>query len=370
MLSVIRLSSLIFITVLSQLSLSQEVIDMSYSVKDLGRGGVYIPSVTDANAMYHNPAMLAYTSGVRWSVMNIQAGINDPNNLTLIQNSPPAQNTLSQYYGKNIWTGETASTTIAMPYFGVGLVGDSYLDFIATNPSLPQVSVTELVDYGVVMGTGFNISNDFAFGLNLKRLTRVGGTGIIGAAQIATLNMAAIQNAVTNNGSGYGVDAGIYWKPQNVVNTAVSVAWSDIGDTAFIPAAGAIAPPPQLNNLVLGVTTQQHAAGFGWAAGVEYRHIRNDPIDITKKTHVGVELDLGILDLRSGFYQGWLTYGATVDLWFLSLDLAKYTVERGAYAGQNGEDRYQVGLSFDAGFDANFNFMGMGGKNHKLKARR
>jgi hypothetical protein len=361
----------IFLIIISvDKSFAAEIIDQNFSVKDLGRGGVHLPRESDPNSMYYNPAMLAYTSGIHWSIFGFQAGINDPSNLTLIQNSPPSQSTLSQYYGKNIWAGAQAGTTMILPNFGVGGLGSFYLDFMASNPSLPQVDVTEFVDYGIYLGTAFSISKDWAFGVNFKKVTRTGGTATIGSSQIASLNMSAIQNAVSNSGSGYGGDFGIIYKPQSAVNLAISLNWQDVGYTSFNAATGATAPPPMQDNMVLGVTTQQHAMGFGWAAGFEYRHIRNDPIDITKKLHAGVELNMGILDVRSGFYQGWLSYGATIDLWLFDLDLAQYTIERGAYAGQNGELRYQVGLNFEAGFDPQFNFTSMGGKSHKLKLRR
>ena len=89
-----------------------------------------------------------------------------------------------------------------------------------------------------------------------------------------------------------------------------------------------------------------------------------------KKIHVGAEIQLGFMDVRAGFYQGYFGYRLGIDLWLLQLDAALYTVEKGIYAGQTPEQKLQVGLLFDMEFDPNFKLTETGGKRRKLKQRR
>jgi hypothetical protein len=48
------------------------------------------------------------------------------------------------------------------------------------------------------------------------------------------------------------------------------------------------------------------------------------------------------VDLRAGFYQGYLTYGAALDFSFLKVEAAAYALELGNSSGQSKSDRYQA----------------------------
>lgn len=350
---------------------TQEIYEYNQSVKDLGRGGVHILKETDGSAFLTNPAMLAFMKGIRWSILDFQGGVNGQNTYNLLQNYPISAANISHYYGQNVWLGFGGYTSFSMPYFGFAIIGNSYLNFLVTNPAFTTIDISSITDYGFQFGGAFNLSENFAFGATIKRVNRTGGSTSLGPGAIAGLNQAAIQNAISTAGVGYGGDLGLVWKGKNSVNPVVSLSWLDVGYTYFYPSTGTVGPPVQADNLVFNVTINQNYAGFGWGLGAEYRHIRNVEIEVSKKVHVGAELNLGLIDVRGGFYQGWMGYGASIDLWLFNLDAAVYKVERGVYAGQNGDDRFQIGLTLDAGFDPNFIMSGVGGKGRsKLKQRR
>jgi hypothetical protein len=351
---------------------AQEVYEYNQSVADLGRGGVRIPRDTDGRGMLYNPATLAFNKGVRWSILDFQGGINGLSNATLFQNSPPSQSTIAQYYGDNIWIGASGASALAFPNFGFAAYGNVSLDFLASNPVYPTIDINGIYDYGLEFGTAFNLTPSLALGFNVKRVVRTGGTATLGPGIILSpsFGTSTIQNALTATGVGYGGDVGLLWRGDSLLNPTVSVCWQDIGYTTFYPSLGSPSPPPLEDNLTLGLSTYQSLLGFGWGAGIEYRHINNVDVDISKKFNAGLELDLGIIDARGGYYQGWPTYGASVDLWLLTLDAAQYTIERGAVAGQNPDTRIQVGLTFEAGFDPFFTLTDFGGKKRRLKQRR
>ncbi len=364
----------------SSVSRAQDVIEYTQTVKDLGRGGVRIPTETDAGIIFYNPAMLAFTKGIRWSIADlgfgggcgscqVSGGGNNP-----VQN-PPAAGNLNSLYGNNVWLGGMGRSALAIGNFGFALYGSLAMDFLVQNPVFPSANLTGFQDYGFVVGGAFNLGPSLAFGANFKRVTRTGGTTTVGAATLltATINQNFLQNTLTagtSTGTGYGGDIGLIWKPQFPFNPTVSLCWQDVGYTPFYASVGVNPPPPIEDNLVLGLTAHQDFLGIGWGAGLEYRHINNVDVDLSKKFNAGIELDLALIDARYGFYQGWPGYGLSVDLWLLSFDIASYTVERGAVAGQLPDYRYQVGLSFEAGFDPFFSLSEFGGKKRRLKQRR
>ena len=66
----------------------------------------------------------------------------------------------------------------------------------------------------------------------------------------------------------------------------------------------------------------QHPFAFGdWTHAFEYKFIGTNSVDISKKIHLGTEVSYGLIDLRAGFYQGYLTYGAALDFSFLKVEL-------------------------------------------------
>jgi len=354
-------------------TLAQEAYENIQTVQDLGRGGVTIPWDTDARSMLYNPAMLSHIKGIRWTFVGLQAGTSGGSTMQLLQNSPIGPATLNQYYGKNIWAGYGGFSALAMPNLGIAAYGNYSMDFMLTNPVTPSMNIENYLDYGFWLGYSYSITKNLSMGIAFKRITRRGGSTTLGTATILDpgFNQNTILNAVSNVGTGYGGDLGLVWKGDSALNPTLSINWHDVGYTYFYPAVGQQGPPPIMDNLVLGYTiSQQGGAGIGWGAGLEYRHIRNVEYELSKKIHLGAELNLSFIDLRAGLYQGWTTYGASVDLWVLSLDAATYKIERGVYAGQQGDERVQIGITFEAGFDANFNLTDAGGKRRRLKQRR
>jgi hypothetical protein len=364
------IKSLIFLLLISIRGNSQEIPEYNQSVNDFARGGVRILKDNEGSALLFNPAILAFTKGMSWSVLNLGFGVNGQSTLTLLQNFPLSDpSNLPQYYGKNIWTGLNGWTSMTYPNFGFAAYSNNYLDFIVNNPVTPQMNMESYIDYGFVFGGAYQISETLGFGINFKRVVRTGGSTVIDTPTLLGGVTPATLQAAMSTGTGYGADIGLLWRGKSAVNPQISLVWQDVGYTWFNPS-GTTAPPPLRENLILGATVNQSGSGFGWAAGFEYRHIRNVDWEFSKKVHAGVELNLALVDVRGGFYQGWAAYGFSVDLWFLSLDYAAYGVERGAYAGQNVDWRNQLSLSFDAGFDADFNLIDGGGKRRRLKQRR
>jgi len=96
----------------------------------------------------------------------------------------------------------------------------------------------------------------------------------------------------------------------------------------------------------LGLSIGKSFSAFGIVGALDYKDITGafeEDEDIAKRIHMGAEVRfLRFLAVRAGLNQGYVSAGATLDLWVLRFDFATYSEEVGAYAGQR-EDRRYVG---------------------------
>ena len=77
-------------------------------------------------------------------------------------------------------------------------------------------------------------------------------------------------------------------------------------------------------------------------------HQEGEDQDVGKRIHLGLEYAATtLLNLRTGIYQGYLTFGIGLDTKQLQIDILMYTEEVGTYSGQQRDRRYM--LSFGLG---------------------
>lgn len=361
----------LFLLAFSQFAHSAELTTFGQDIRSLGMGGVRVNDGDQAGAMLWNPAALAYTNGIRWDVLSLGVGINGQEAYDLSQtvSAVDGLDDLSAFYGEPLWAGGQGYTAIAIPYFGIAFYDDFYADFFLNNPTLPELKIKYFNDVGIVLGGGF-AAGPLGFGVNVKQINRLGGDKTIGADLLADLANVELADYFQDGGIGYGVDLGMMYRMPIMFSPTLSLAWQNVGDTTFQKTRGSATPPPINDNLTFGATMSGSTLLAGFSAGLEYRHITNYSEQVGKKLHMGAELNLLNFDLRAGFNQGYTTYGVGVDLFIMQLEVATYTVERGAYPGQTPEQRFQVGLSSSFGFDPDFKLMDVGGKRRKLKQRR
>lgn len=339
-------------------------------------GGVYVFDSSDATSILQNPAYSCFTEGFNWTMFNMGFGINGLQIYSDLQSIGAINgiSSLAPLYGKNVWLGGGGNSTMTFPCFGFSVYGVASTGFRLSSPPFPFMEFSLLNDYAFLGGFAVPISPILSVGLNLKRTTRQGGATTIGATNLISATTSTLTNAITNKGNGYGADLGVVARLGAApFNPTFSLNWKDIGSTQFIKTGGTDSPDRLKDNLIGAVTFDGSIPGLGVGGGLEYRHITDTGEPWTKKIHLGLELNLLFVDLRAGFYQGYTTYGLGVDLLFLQLDVASYSVEKGAYAGQTEDKRIQVALSTTISFDPSFNLVALGanGKGRrKVKQRR
>lgn len=351
-----------------------ELYTYAQSVRQLGMGGVFVFSPDDASSFLQNPAYSCFSSNISWTVFDANGGANGPEVYNELSNfdSSAGLEAFSDYYGTRVWMGGSAHTTLMLPCFGVSGWSSGYLSFLLTNPAFPNLEITMISDYAAQVGAGYKISDNVSVGMSLKRIVRTGGTGDFGAGTLADFDTDAILDSLQSTGVGFSADIGVAAKiPDKAFNPVFSLAWRDAGGVKFNRTRGDVDPPRLVDNLVLGMSFSEEVPLMGINGGLEFRHLNLASEQLGKKIHMGLEINLAMLDVRAGFYQGYTTYGAGFDIWLFQIDLASYTAETGAYAGQTPSSRYQLSIKTELSFDASFKLIDVeSGKTRKLKRRR
>jgi hypothetical protein len=356
---------------------AKEIHEPLQSVRQLGMGGVYVFDENDSTSFNQNPAYTCFTEGLNWNIFDISLGAGDLSLAETFANGLPditGINGLNEFYGKRVSAGVDARSTLTLPCFGMSGYYQVLANFRMHNPAYPTLDTFYLQEYAFKIGGGFKIGDVFSFGMDVKRVDRKGGPYSFGVNTLVSLGadgLTTLLEQIENQGVGFGLDIGMVTRFSKLpLNPTLSLAWKDVGSTAFERTKGATYPERQKDNLVLGATVGGGLPGLGLAAGIEYRHITDNDEQIGKKIHLGGEISLAFLDVRGGLYQGYSTYGVGIDLWLLEMDATLYSVETGAYPGQSEEKRAQVSLLLNLEFDPNFNLVDAGGKRRKLKQRR
>jgi len=358
--------------------------DQWSSVRAEGMGGAYTAVVNDSDSLFYNPAGLAGQTRFEWQIFDIGVGANGYENISTLQNvvsggSNNLATNLQQLYGKRVWFGGHAKSAILIPSFAMSAFTATGAGISVSNPANTEMNLDYFFDYGFAAGGGFELVPQFMkFGLSARRFNRTGTNLPIGAATLANLDTAALQDELKRRGTGYAADLGLDFTLPGPVSPTLSAVYRNAGVTTFSHEEGAGAPPPIQPEFIVGGAMKFSGGLIDITPAIDYRHLEDTTMQIGKKLHMGVEIAMPFLTLRGGLNQGYWTAGAGFNFWLLHVEAASYGVELGAYPGQQEDRRYVANISFQLGFDpGSFGFGGSsanggadGGSRPHLKQRR
>jgi hypothetical protein len=326
------------------------------NLRALGMGNAYTSVVSDADALFYNPAALAGFSGVNLTILDFRMGLNGIEGVQAFQSamsgSGDIAETLNEIYGKQIWLGGGAKSAVMIPSFAMAGFANTELSLSVHNPPNPTIDVSMFFDYGIVMGGGVQIlPGIWSVGMALRRVNRTGTTLPIGASTLATLDGEALAAEFQRRGVGYGLDLGTKLTLPGPVRPSLSFVYRDAGYTAFTHDEGAGAPSRIIPEMIVGGAVQIDAALISITPSFDYRYADRSDVQLGKKLNLGVEVDLPLLDLRAGLHQGYMTAGLGMSLGIIRADIATWGVELGEFPGQHEDRRYMVQFALELGVD-------------------
>lgn len=354
-------------------SLAKTLYQPMQSTRNLGMGGTGVAYTRGVDALFVNPAALARAEGYSFTLIEIQpaAGTNSQRLIDQAQNlgSSLASADLSGLYGQTFFADVSAKSGMVFPNFGFAFYSTNQMSETFNDPVFPTFNVDFVSDYGYLVAGAIPIGPQASIGISARHVKRwEAKKDLLVTDLVGTTDQDLIESVASDKGTGNALDLSFLATFSGNLSPTLGIMWHDVGMTRFEPTAGN-GPVRQDDNLVLGGSIQHPFSLATWTHAIEYKFIRTEGEDISKKIHLGTEASFGIFDLRAGFSQGYLTYGAALDFSFLKIEAAAYSVELGNSAGQNRSDRYQASISLNLDFDQAFKLT-KDGKKRRLMQRR
>jgi hypothetical protein len=344
-----------------QFAFGAEIFEMNRNARAMGMGNAYSSLVDDEDALFYNPAGIAKNGGFFWTIADPGVGLSSLSTEDLdvysnLQDSSTFNAALDSLYGKTIWAGGVGKTAVMLPFFAGALYGAGDVSVSVDNRVSPTMTVNYVRDTGIALGTGFWMGPFLQQGFAFKRINRVGSRQQFGPSVIQSIISGAspdvIFDSIERKGTGYAMDWGMNISIPGPVRPTISFVWKNIGNTKFTAANdGDLAPPTEEQEWVLGTSFMIDLPLVHIVPSIDLKHLNNEDEQLGKKLHMGVELGLPLLDLRVGSHQGYLSYGAGINLGLFRFDAATWGVEMGGYPGQNESRRYMAQFSLRLGFD-------------------
>ncbi len=318
------------------------------AVRPLGMGGAFTAVADDENALFYNPAGLDRVRSWGFALANPlfeigENGIDLYNDVqdTDFNDTTEVTDLLRDYIGEYLHARAAVFPHFVMRRFALGVLGQANVNVEAHNVAYPEADVDALLTLGAHLGLGWGfLDGKLRVGGAVKYIKAYRLQETYTAADIASADFEDQLDDDLKDGAGFGFDLGAMFTFPVLLQPTVAAVVQNVADTD-LGDAGEI---PQQINLGLSVT---HS--FAWltlvgaADWVDVTNNVGEDDDPYKRLHFGLEARLPmVLSARVGLYQGYTSFGATLDLWILKFDYATYAEEIGSAAGEDADRRHVV----------------------------
>lgn len=339
----------------------------------IAMGGVCITQVRGAQALFMNPAKLAKVEGFDFIIGQADVSVSKDalDFADQFQGSTFQASDFNNLYGKVLAADINARSGFVMPNLGFGVYSNNYTNMQFSDPTYPTFNMNFISDYGYILGGAISLGDSMALGATFRHVKRWGGEQEIAVSSLTGQSAEDVANSnFDDHGVGHAIDLGFTANLPGALKPQFAIVWRDAGKTQYNMTSGDQDPPREEDNLMIGLSIEHELSFIKFTHGIEYKFATEYSENPTKKLHLGTEASLGLLDLRAGVNQGYLTYGVGLDLWFFTLEAAAFATELGTYAGQERKDHYNASITFQMDFDQSFKLLGANGKKRRLMQRR
>ncbi len=347
-------------------TLAEELRWTHFGVRPLGMGNAFVGQADDFNALYYNPAGLAWLKTWTFEVLALRGEVsaNTTNAISDISSfaksgSGSTSDTIDlikNQGGKPLGFSLGMEPYFVAPGFGFALALDMPTQLTFHNDITFDVNAGPRI-YAPIGLAGSFFRDRLALGMNAKI---VGHLGVDRTFDIDALNN--LSNGSSGSGSladyvvggyGIGIDLGLLFRPDSKKDTTFGVSILDFGGTTFKALSSG-----------KSVTGAPEARRPAVSTGISFKPIKTDghyvsvnadvaainqPVHYSKKINLGTEYGLGeFLKLQGGLHQGEWTAGLQLDIMLLRLRLASYAEQLGTAAGQDellSDRRYAIHMN-------------------------
>jgi len=347
--------ALFFIILLATPSFAKELPSFYQGIRPLGMGGAFTAIADDSNAIFYNPAGLSRLN--TWSFELPLVAETSNSNVDIydeVQDIDFDSTTeTTDFIRRHL--GETADFRLGLvpnfvkKNFGLALLAQAKTSLRFDNAAFPETSVRAQGTGSAHVALAHSFLDDtLSVGATVKYIQAATLDETYTAQQIAGSNFDQTIEDDFYDGSGLGVDLGaIYTLPFKLESTLglsiINVGGVDLGDAGEIDQ--------QVN---IGVAAKHSFEKISWmhfVGGADLVDIftqAGTDDDYFKRVRLGFEVQMPVLTLRTGIYQGYVSYGASINLKIVKLEYASYAEEVGAFAGDSADRRHVVQLALGA----------------------
>jgi len=350
------LTASIIISIISSSVVSAEEYPYIYKgIRPMGMGGAFVAISDDANALFYNPAGLSSIEEKKVTLLPVEVELSDGGydayKDALDVETENAQETsafLREYIGKYYHSAVAVFPNYTRPHFAFGIFGTGKTNFISRDYQYPKLKVDSVGDAGAALGYAHSFLNDkLSFGASGKFVSRKSLEKEYTLPEITTEDFSDKVEDDALDGNGVLVDLGVIYRFDDVaagegtlkfqagmsINNLVG---SSMGDAKDLP-----------EHVDLGVAVKYDLLTLA----IDYIDILQNfeqDDDVSKRIRVGAEYLMlkKLIAVRGGFYQGYPTYGFSLNSKYAQLDLLSYAEEMGTYVGQQKNRRYTFRCAF------------------------
>jgi hypothetical protein len=323
-------------------------------IRALGMGGAYIAAGRNGGAFHYNPALLnqSHTDVSLSSMIGVDQNVSkafnyvDDNsnkfqnfdNLTQTEETK-LFNDLTPFDGEKVKLRFTNTFNIVTHNFGLAVYGVVRAG-IGVDKGIfePRVLADGTADIVVMLGLAKSVSENTAIGVNIKTINRRSVDDFqVGFTRVDKVFDDTIDSLKVSD-TGFALDIGLLHRLSDRTNFGLVVqdAYGKVGNDKFpmnIKAGLATNPISKLT-LALDVVDL----------------LNKDGVSIGNRIFMGGEFRVPLFSFRGGFYQGYPTLGAGLNIKILKIDYAFYRIENGRRAGLDGRSQHEVQVKLGWGW--------------------
>lgn len=325
----------------------------------LGRGDTGIAIADNQEAIFYNPAGLAYGKNIYKKtvllapMLEISKGTKDLIRETAVEENEMGFSSLKEQVGKPQHFGLSNLSAVVLRRAALGVFFASEANFLVYKAK--DEGALEVVDANFIANAGltFSVAESFfkdflllgATAKYLRRGVAEANVSILDATNLDRLS----DDEFVEYGSGMGVDIGLMLRQEKAkLPWAFGLTIENIGDTRISPEEKDIAGADNLKQTVnLGFSVQPGSSLSRLKLLLDLRDITSRlETNTFKKLYMGAELSIkDMLGISTGLHQGYPSAGFYLDGILARLDVGAYTEETGAHVGRRPDPRYYARLA-------------------------
>lgn len=312
-----RLTGL-FLFLLSATALGELIRNPYEGVRPTGMGGAFLAISDDNNALFYNPAGLAFMDDYRFNVIDIQLGVDSLDTLSRFGNAVLDGDFNNVVRQDRQFNRLSIRNTFFTPYMATSIFShlNSFIELNNLESLNGSIDMYSFNDIGIQTGVGFPISDYFALGGALKVFHRVGVDATITALDLiqdlgipttTDLSNALFESLQNYYGTGIGIGINLGALVRIPLTKGPEIRFAamaeDLGGITFRQIGNAQTPPDVDSSYHLG-------AAFKWDLkrgefanlAIHLRHTLGS-VPLIKQLHLGLEYQTPYFDVRAGLYQ-------------------------------------------------------------------